>query len=129
MPKLPNHTHAFLTHRDSTSRRRYAKLQLRRSLNQRRLVPAPLSGERERGLLCKTNSLTAADKMNWSNETTWQIGRAWRSGCCLAIVYCALMEFQGELSPWLVSIGIAAVGIVWAKIWLAPRRNDPLHAD
>jgi hypothetical protein len=39
------------------------------------------------------------------------------------------MEFQGELAPWLVSIGIAAVGIVWAKIWLAPRRNDPLHAD
>ena len=66
-------------------------------------------------------------------ETRWRIGgRAWRSavivGCCLAIVYYALMEFHGELAPWLVSIGIAAVGAVWAKVWLKPEsRNDPLH--
>ena len=70
--------------------------------------------------------------MNWSNETRWQMGRAQRLtiivGCCLAILYQALMEFHGELAPWLV-IGIAAVGAVWAKTCLAPRRNDPLHPD
>jgi hypothetical protein len=38
------------------------------------------------------------------------------------------MEFHGELAPWLVSIGIAAVGAVWAKVWLEPEsRNDPTH--
>ena len=46
-------------------------------------------------------------------------------GCCLAIVYYALMEFQGELAPWLVSIGIAAVGTVWAKVWLELESQRP----
>ena len=65
--------------------------------------------------------------MNWSNETTWQIARrsAVIVGCCLAIVYYALMEFHGELAPWLVWIGIAAVGTVWAKVWLEPESQRP----
>jgi uncharacterized membrane protein YjjB (DUF3815 family) len=60
--------------------------------------------------------------MNWSNETRWQKGRrsAVIMGCCLLTVYYALLEFQGELAPWLVSIGIAAIGTVWAKVWLEP---------
>jgi hypothetical protein len=37
----------------------------------------------------------------------------------------ALMEFQGELAPWLVSIGIAAVGTVWAKVWLELESQRP----
>jgi len=79
-------------------------------------------------LLCKAASLTAGDKMNWSNEARWQIGRAQRLtiivGCCLAMLYQALMEFHGELAPWLV-IGVAAVGAVWAKVWLEPESQRP----
>jgi hypothetical protein len=89
--------------------------------------PAPRPQVQQGTHFTAYRSRDAATKMNWSNETRRQI--SWRSafivGSCLALVYYALMEFHGDLAPRLLSIGIAAVGTVWAKVWLEPESQRP----